>query len=339
MRIISQRTSVRSYPGPAKLLLLALLIATIPLFGLNDELSLDAQIVMSGYFDEGTIELYSHNFLDVKQKPSLGLAYNLQFNRKGDNFGYLAFQGRMAYSEHTDSNLQFQLYDAYADISLENFDLWAGHHRTPVGLSSYLDSHPLIMSDNTYSGLNFNRDWGVGIGFDRHYPSVNLALTTGSGMPLKMKENFLFSGRVGWWDYAEDDIALGVSAAAGKVLQTIGYEVLDGGRRQDLFVGGVDFSKKIANFYGHGDVLWGSYEGDAAHSVMGRLGMNILEDEKLNVELQGMNIEMGSFATNILSLGGGYELAPHLDLRGVLNISNRKHLNAIILQLYYNRGF
>lgn len=339
MKIFSHRTSVRNLLSPEKLLLLALLIAISPLAALNDELSIDAQIAMSGYFEEGTFELYSHDPLDVKQKPSLGLAYNLQLDSKGNNYGYLALQGRVAYSEHTDSNLQFQLYDAYAKVALAEFDLWAGHHRTPVGLSSYLDSHPLIMSDNTYSGLNFNRDWGLGIAFDRHYPHVNLALTTGSGMPLKIKENFLFSGRAGWWNFAEDDIAVGVSAAAGKVLQTIGYEVLDGGRRQDLIVGGVDFSKKIANFYGHGDALWGNYDGQTAHSLMGRLGMNLLENEKLNVELQGMNIEKGSYATNILSIGGGYALAPHLDLRGVLNISNRKHLNAIILQLYYNRGF
>lgn len=329
----------RLISGLGLLLLLAVMLASNPLWALDQELSFEAQLAVSGNFDEGTLELYSHHPLDVKQKPALGVDYRLHYNSQGEDRGYLAFQGRVAYSETRDSNLELQLYDAYANIVLKDFDLWAGHHRTPVGLSSYLDSHHFIMFDNTFSGLNFNRDWGVGVAFDRHYPNVNLALTTGSGMPLKLKDNFLLSGRVGWWNYEEDEIALGVSAAAGKVLNTIGYEVLDGGKRRDLFVGGVDFSKKIANFYGHADALWGNYQGHAAHTVMGRLGFNFMDEDKVNVELQGMNIELDHYATNIMSIGAGYELATNLDLRGVLNISNRRQYSAIILQLHYNKVF
>ena len=152
------------------LVVAALSMWIMPLSALKDELKMEAQLVGNLNFDAGKFELYSHSELDVKQKPALGLAYNLQFDSKGKNLGYLAVQGRLAYSENTKSNLQFQLYDAYANIVLENFDLWAGHHKTPVGLSSYLDSHPYIMFDNTFSGLNYNRDWGLGLNFDRHYP-------------------------------------------------------------------------------------------------------------------------------------------------------------------------
>jgi len=309
------------------------------LFALSETLELEAQAVGNYNTKAQEFNQYSYNPYDAMQKPSVGADYLLRAGSKVRDYGYLDVQARVAYDDTEESNLQFQLYNAFVNAKLKEMDIWAGHHKTPLGLSSYLDNHALIMMDNTMSALNYDRDWGVGVVLNRQLPSVSAAVTTGSGMPWYLRDNFLVSGRVGWWDYDKDNVTLGASAASGKVLRSMGYHIMHNKKTHDMAVIGVDASKRVLSFYGHGDLLYGEYAGEAAYSGLIRLGYNFLPEERANAEFQVYASKLEGDNSKYFSLGGGYKITPQLTLRGALNISGTDNYHTLVLQLYYLKGY
>ena len=143
--------------------LIFLLFALIPLLrGDNNLLYFEIQGVISYRDDPGEFVWYSHHEHETMQKPSLGFDFVRRSRGRGRDSGYLAIQGRLAYDEHKSSRIEPQLYNAYYNFKIVRSDLWVGHNKTALGLSSYLDNHALLMPDNSMSNLNFDRDWGLG---------------------------------------------------------------------------------------------------------------------------------------------------------------------------------
>ena len=79
------------------------------------------------------------------------------------DIGTLAVQARLAYDPEEGGKAQFQLYNAYFRYKAGFADIWAGHSRPALGLSSVLDSHALLLPTLAMTGYGFDRDWGVGI--------------------------------------------------------------------------------------------------------------------------------------------------------------------------------
>ncbi len=141
---------------------------------------LEAQAV-GGYSSAAREAIYySMMPLDAMQKPGVGFDWLARLSGEGGDFGVVGVQARLAYNHEPDREVQLQLYNAWFKYKAGFADLWIGHDRPALGLSSYFDTHGLLLPTLAMMGWGFDRDWGAG--FYRDFPWGNLAGSLTDGL-------------------------------------------------------------------------------------------------------------------------------------------------------------
>jgi len=287
--------------------------------------------------DTRDFELFSLMPDDVMQKPSLGFDLVRRFSGRTRDIGVLAVQARLAYDNEGESKLEPQLYNAYFRLKTKTFNFWAGHNRPALGISSVLDSHALLLPAPAMLGFGFDRDWGVGM--ERDFPSGSLAvsLTTGSGMPLHFRGNYLVAARLSKGVLARDNYSVGLSLAHGDILDTMGYDlVMDEPFAWDS--AGLDATYAWRNFETRAEILLGRRDDAGTFLLFWRTGLALLEEGRLKVEAQP--VLMRRAGAWEYSLGSGLTYLFNSDLAGrfmVLYDGERRGAR-FVAQLYYYKG-
>ncbi len=89
--------------------------------------------------------------------------------------------------------------------------VWVGHNRPAFGLGSYFDSHGLLLRTLAIQGFGYDRDWGVGLYKDFSWGDISASGTTGSGMPVYTKGNYMTAARVSYGVLSQDNFNVGFS--------------------------------------------------------------------------------------------------------------------------------
>jgi hypothetical protein len=278
--------------------------------------------------------LYSRQLEESMQKPSLGFDYILRLTGDTGDFALVAVQGRVALNGEGDKRYEFQLYNAFIRFKSRAGDLWIGHDRPELGLSSVLDSHATLLQPLDMNGFGFDRDWGVGVKKDLAWGGLGFALTSGSGMPLRLKGNYLISGRVFRGTLERDNYSVGFSAAAGRVLDMMGTTLLSPSP-QSFVVAGLDVSWLSDNFENRFDVMAGEKDRKQAIALLWRGGLNLLPENRLKLEVQPVFWKVGD--ESFFRLGAGLTFLANADitLRAMFEHDGDTRDNRLVLQLYY----
>ena len=274
---------------------------------------------------------------DAMQKPSLGFDLVKRFSGQTRDIGVLAVQARLAYDQPGEHKLEAQLYNAYFRLKARPFNVWLGHNRPALGLSSVLDSHALLLPAPAMMGYGFDRDWGIGLDKDLSWGSAALSLTAGSGMPLYFKGNFLAGARVAKGVLARDNYSLGLSLAHGNVLETMGYTLVD----PEPFLwtaAALDATYLWRNFENRAEVLVGRRDEGLIALFFWRAGLALLEEGRLKIEAQpAVWRRAGAWD---YALGAGLTYLFNADLAGrfmVFHDGERRGAR-LAVQLYYYKG-
>lgn len=244
---------------------------------------------VAGYSSEQAKAIYSSMDPDAEmQKPSLGFDYLQRFSGETGDWGSFGLQARLAltvYPDDPETEVEPQIYNAWLKAKTPLTDVWVGHNRPALGLGSYFDSHPLILRTLPIQGFGYDRDWGVGTYRDFSWGNLQLSATTGTGMPVYFKGNYMLSGRIGYGVLNEANYTLGLSAGLGQTLETIGYELLDPKPRAMSLVGS-DFAFLRDNFEHRFDILAGKWLDQDTLAAMYRLGILFGPEQRMKIELQ-----------------------------------------------------
>jgi hypothetical protein len=297
-------------------------------------LYLEAQAVGGYSWREDRAIFYSLSQEEAMQKPSLGFDYLQRFSTEAGDFGALAIQGRLAVNATGKSTLEPQFYNGYFKYKAGFADLWAGHNRPALGLSSYFDSHGLLLPTLAMLGFGFDRDWGVGLYRDLAWGNAGLSFTAGSGMPIHLKGNSLLSGRISRGILSQDNYNLGLSAAYGEVLETMGYHLLDPDP-SELILGGLDFAYLWENLENRCEVLLGKRRGKATHALFWRAGINLWEEGRLRLEIQPIYWKIGGEWNYQLYGGISFQATADLALRASVRYDRQTNDQRLVFQVYY----
>lgn len=286
---------------------------------------------------------YSRTRQETMQKPSVGFDYVQKFSGETGDVATLAIQGRLAYSALQEDNVEPQLYNAFLKVKTVLSDVWAGHNRPAVGLSSQFDDHGLLIQSLDMNGFGYDKDWGVGTYKDFPWGNLAFSLTTGTGMTVRFEDNYLAAGRVSLGNLGQDNHNLGFTLSYGQTLETMGYEIIED-ERKEWAIAGVDFTHLWNRLENRFDVMGGKNRGEDAYALFWRIGVNLLEEERLKVEVQPVYTKIGSKKTFQLSTGPSYAINADLALRGMYlfetvdrgaELENPRNDHRFILQLYY----
>jgi hypothetical protein len=319
-------------------LLFLFLLSAGPAFGKSYLLYLEAQGV-GGYSEEHDEAIYySMNPVDVMQKPSVGFDYLQRFSSETGDWGSFALQMRLAYNEAYratgEDEFQVQLYNAFFKYKAGFADLWAGHNRIAFGLASYLDSHALLLQPLAMYGYGYDRDWGAGATRDFDWGNVSLSYSTGSGMPLEFDGNYLLSGRVGYGVLGRDNYNIGFSSQYGKPLEVIGYEVIMPDPVKTFLVG-ADFTYFWNNIENRFEAVAGEKEDENTYAFLWRIGVNLLDEDRLKLEFQPVYRNLGGEWSYELNGGVTYKLTADIALRGVYTYDAEMNDNRVVFQIYW----
>lgn len=283
------------------------------------------------------VTLYSLMPDDVMQKPSLGFDWVQRFSGGNRDIGVVAVQARLAYDEEGEHKLEPQLYNAYFRLKARPVNIWAGHNRPATGLSSVLDSHALLLPSPPMLGFGFDRDWGVGLDSDFAWGGAALSVTAGSGMPLYFKGNYLAAARVFKGVLARDNYSVGLSAAHGQVLETMGYTLVEAGPSGWDSVS-LDLSHAWRNLENRAEVLVGRENGAGMVLAFWRAGLALLEEGRLKIEAQPAVWRRAGAWDHALAASLTYLFSADLAGRFMVYHGSERGGARFIVQLYYYKG-
>jgi len=308
-----------------------------PLFAQRTLFFLEFQAVGAYSTFARRVELFSLMPGDAMQKPSLGFDWIQRFSGRTRDIGVLAVQARLAYDEEGEHKLKPQLYNAYFRLKTKPMDLWIGHNRPALGLASVLDSHALLLPAPPMLGFGFDRDWGFGIARDTAWGGLAASLTAGSGMPLRLRGNYLAAARVFKGVPARDNYSVGLSLAQGNVLEGMGYGPIMSDPVDWTSVG-LDATYLWRNFEHRAEVLVGRRDGAGMFLFFWRTGLGLLEESRLKLEAQpALWRRAGAWE---YALAAGLTYLFNADLAGrfmVFRDSSRGGVR-FVFQLYYYKG-
>lgn len=278
---------------------------------------------------------YSMNEDAEMQKPSLGFDYLHRFSGEGGDWGSLGLQGRMALVKEDDGTIRGepQLYNAWFKVKTDWTDAWIGHNRPALGLGSYFDSHPLILRTLPIQGFGYDRDWGVGSYRDFSRGNLHLSATTGSGMPVEFRGNYMLAGRVAYGVLNEENWTVGFSAGYGRTLDTMGYKLRDPEPRPMRLVG-TDLALLRDNLEHRFDLLGGKWLDLDTVAVMYRLGYLFGPEQRLKVELQPTYWNSGG-ENWLASLCFSALATADLTFRTMYEYDRDGDDHRVVVQLYY----
>ncbi len=275
---------------------------------------------------------------DPMQKPSIGLDYIQRLTSDNGDWGMVALQARLAYDEK--DPVQPQLYNAYLKGKFPGVDVWVGHDRPAFGLSSFLDTHGTLLQTLDMEGLGFDRDWGAGLYSTYADGDMAFSLTTGSGMPLIAEGNYLADARFSLGVLERDNFSAGLSLSKGSLLDIMGYQRMSGTLiRQEL--AGLDASFNWLNYEFKAEAVGGDKDGLFTSGLLFRAGVNLLEENKLKLEVQPLFLANQGQADDLkLYSGITWVVTDDLTFRVVDVYDTQGNFNNIVAQLYlYRRLF
>jgi hypothetical protein len=284
-----------------------------------------------------TLQTFSLTPEDVMQKPAVGFDFVERISGATRDYGVLAVQARLAYTQDAGHPFQIQVYNAYLRLKAGFADLWAGHNRPALGLDSVLDSHALLLPTVSMLGYGFDRDWGVGLQRDFSWGGAAASLTAGSGMPLYLHGNYLASARVAFGVPARDNYGIGLSAAHGAVLDTMGYALMSPDAL-GFTAAAVDASYFWRNLENRVEVMAGRRGGSDFLALFWRAGINLLAEGRLKLEAQPVLLETGADWNSQLAGGVTWLMTPELTARSMVLYDSARRDTRFVVQLYYYKG-
>ena len=284
---------------------------------------------------------YSMNPDAEMQKPSLGFDYLKRFSGESGDWATFALQGRLALTQDLERNengnaykLEPQVYNAYLKTKTPWTYVWVGHNRPAFGLSSYFDSHGLILRTLAIQGFGYDRDWGVGFYRDFSWGDVSASATTGTGMPVYFKGNYMTAARVSYGVQSQDNFNLGFSVGYGYTLDTMGYELRDSDPLQ-MKMGAVDLTILRDNFEHRFDLYAGTWLDKDMYALFYRFGVNLDQEARFKVEAQPTYWKFGEENNYQLSLCFSSQVTSSLTVRVGYTYDHNADDNRVLLQLYY----
>lgn len=303
-------------------------------FASNYLFYLEAQSVVGYSSEQKKAIFYSLSQEEVMQKPSIGFDYLQRISGETRDYGVLAIQGRLAYNAQGDKKLESQLYNAYLKYKAGFADIWLGHNRPAIGLSSYLDSHAQLLTTLTMQGFGFDRDWGLGIYREFNWGNFAFTATTGSGMPLYLKGNYLTATRISKGILTQDNYTLGFSLAYGKILETMGYHLTKPDPMQFVIAEG-DFSFFWKNLENRLELFVGKKKEKDTFALFGRSEINLLEEGRMKLGLQPIYWKIGDTSNYQLSLGASFQVTADLTIRSLYQYDHTREDQRVVTQVYY----
>jgi hypothetical protein len=280
--------------------------------------------------------LYSQHQEDAMQKPSIGFDFLQKFSGDQGDIGSLAIQMRAAFdpSKPEDCYIEPQFYNLYLKFkTTPGPDLWFGHSRPALGLSSYFDSHGLLLPTLAMAGFGFDRDWGVGLYQQFDFGDLSVTATTGSGMPVYLKGSYLASVRLSVGVLARDNYTVGFSGGYGSVLDNMGVAITSHQPRE-FGMGGIDYTHLVNNFEFRLEALAGKKEGELAIGALARAGVNLLEEDRLKLEVQPEYWRRGHDNNYLVAAGVSYVITDYLTARVMYQYDYQMNDHRAIAQLY-----
>jgi hypothetical protein len=279
------------------------------------------------------VELFSLMPDDVMQKPGLGFDFVQRLSGKTTDLGRLAVQARLAYDQ-SGHKLEPQLYNAYVRFKPRFANVWIGHNRPAMGLSSVLDNHALLLPDPAMLGDGFDRDWGAGLDRDFAWGGVAASLTAGSGMSLHLRGNYLAAARIFKGVLARDNYSVGLSLSQGSTLETMGIG-LGGPEPASWTAAGLDVSSLWRNLENRAELLLGRRDGAGTFLLFWRSGLALLEEGRLKVEAQPALTKRAGQWHYSLGSGLAYLLSADLTGRFMVFYDQERRDTRFVVQLYY----
>jgi hypothetical protein len=290
---------------------------------------------VAGYSDtEDDLIFHSESADDVMQKSSVGFDFIQRLSGDFGDFGLIAVQARLAYDPDAEDEIEAQLYNAYFKYKAGWSDLWLGHSRPALGLSSVLDSHALLLPTLAMDGFGSDRDWGIGASRDLSWGNISASVTTGSGMPLRLEGNYLASARVAKGFLNQDNYSLGFSLAHGETLHTMGYELMSD-EPMELSLAGLDFSYLWDNYEARFEAIGGTSMDEDAYALFARFGVNLLDEGRLKLEIQPEYTKIGDDEGIHFAAGPAYQLTDEITLRAMYHYDELEDEQRAVVQVYY----
>ena len=315
----------------------ALLIASIGAEAQSHLFYIEWQGIAGTSSSEKKVIFHSLSADDIMQKPSLGFDYVLKLSGKSRDIGTVAVQARLAYDPDGTTPLEFQIYNAYLKFKTGFADIWAGHNRPALGLSSALDIHALLLPTFVMTGYGFDRDWGAGLSRDFPWGNIAASMTTGTGMPLVFEGNYLASARIAAGVLSRDNIEAGLSVARGNILDIIGFRRVEKDPVGFSCVSG-DMTYLWNNLEGRAEILVGKKAGKNALGLFGKIGANILEEGRLKFELQPLLLKNGKDWISLLSAGITFLASTDFTFRAMVQRDSAFKETRVVFQAYYYKA-
>ena len=317
----------------ARILFAVAVFSSGPLWGSGFLAYFEAQGIVGRSSLHQTV-FYSMNPDETMQKPSLGLDGLGRISGASGDAAVLALQVRLAYDETEKNGIQPQLYNAYAKWKWRFSDVWIGHNRPAVGMSSYLDSHALLLPTLAMRGFGFDRDWGIG--FYRPFEKGDLALsvTTGSGMPLLARGNFFAAGRVSRGVLVQDNWNIGFTLSYGDVLHTMGYRLaMPEPFRLEMI--GTDFTRFWNAVEVRAEGFLGRRDGRRFSTLFLRIGLNLFEENRLKIEMQPAAVWDAAVFRRSIAAGISWLVSGDWTMRSMFEYGRPSGEKKAVVQFYY----
>lgn len=307
-----------------------------PLAATGSLFYLEAQAVGGYSSAENMPVLYSMHQNDAMQKPSFGFDYIQKFSGDSGDIASLAVQMRIAFdpTRGYTGYIEPQLYNAYVKFKTPFADIWVGHDRPALGLSSYFDSHGLLLPTLAMQGFGFDRDWGVGIYRQFDFGDLSVTATTGSGMPVYFKGSYLVSARISAGVLSRDNYTIGFSGAYGEILDTMGVHIISN-HPGEFGMGGIDYTHLWNNFEFRIDALAGKKMDEFTAAVMFRAGVKLLDEERLKIEVQPVYFRIGHDNNYQVSGSVSYIITEYLTARAMYQYDHLMEDHRAVVQMYF----
>ena len=299
-------------------------------------LYLETQGVIGYSSAQDGVIFYSLSQEEAMQKPSLGLDYLQRFSTKARDLGLFALQARLALNVRGDKTIEPQLYNCFLKLKPHFADLWLGHNRPALGLSSYFDSHGLLLGTLAMQGFGFDRDWGTGAYRAFSKSDLSLSFTAGSGMLLKFKGNYLVTSRFSYGVLNQNNYSLGFSLAHGNILETMGYHIVSPKPIEVSFLGS-DFVYLWNNFENRLEAFAGRKMQKNSYALFYRFGMILLNEGRLKPEAQVIWWKIDSDESKEFSAGISLQATANLTIRTAYTYRYPQKEYLAVMQMYYYR--
>jgi hypothetical protein len=331
------------------ILFLSLLLFTPAAHAADHLLYFEAQGVAGYSSAVKRMIFYSMNPDAEMQKPGVGFDFIKRFSGDTGDLATLAIQGRLALSEDNPADKDYastenpgkykiepQIYNAYLKVKTSPAYVWAGHNRPAFGLSSYFDSHGLLLRTLAIQGFGYDRDWGGGLYRDFSWGDISASITSGSGMPIYAKGNYMTAARISYGVQSQDNFNIGFSLGYGRTLDTMGYRLRDP-EPLAMSMAGIDLTVLRNNLEHRADIYYGTWLDEATFAMSYRFGINMDQEGRLKLEVQPSYWKFGQEEDFQLALCASMQATANLTVRLGYTYDHITDDNSLILQLYYYR--